>query len=86
MKAYYRETVAKLVEYDLRHRTSLAHTLEVFLGSYGNKKEAAAKLFVHRNTLSRQIKKIEELLGVDLNDKEVRFRLQLGLKVRHLVL
>lgn len=86
VKTYYRETVARLVEYDLRHRTSLAHTLEVFLGSYGNKKEAAVKLFVHRNTLSRQIKKIEELLGVDLDDGEVRFRLQLGLKVRHLVL
>ena len=59
---------------------TLRSTLECFLRNSGNKGAVCAELFIHRNTLTYRLRRLEELLGVDLDDGEVRASILLALK------
>jgi len=47
-------------------------TLTEFLENNGNLSEAAKKLYIHRNSLIYRIKKLEDLLGMSLDDTMAR--------------
>ncbi|MGC4376351.1 PucR family transcriptional regulator ligand-binding domain-containing protein [Fictibacillus sp. Mic-4] len=79
LKRYFTATMGTLVKYDEQNNSDLLNTLEVYLNCGAKLGEAARILYVHRNTVKFRISRIEELLGMDLNDGEVAFRLQLGL-------
>jgi purine catabolism regulator len=59
---------------------TLKTTLESFLRHSGNKGAVCAELFIHRNTLTYRLNKLEDLLGLDLDDGEVRASVLLALK------
>nr|WP_278252623.1 helix-turn-helix domain-containing protein [Enterococcus sp. 669A] len=40
--------------------------------------KVAAALFIHRNTVIYRLKKIEQILGISLDDPEVRMRLMIA--------
>ncbi|MFI3213546.1 MAG: PucR family transcriptional regulator ligand-binding domain-containing protein [Eubacteriales bacterium] len=61
------------------NQTDLLPTLKCYLKHSGSVKEAAAELFVHRNTINYKVKKIEELLGASLSSVEMQTKLNLGL-------
>ena len=63
------------------HERTLLNTLEAFLDTAGSSTAAAAALGVHRNTVANRIRRIEELLGVDLTEAEVRLSLQLACRM-----
>lgn len=69
---YGREPVEKIMAYDELHGSNLFATLEVFLDHYGKRKQAAARLSVHPNTLDYRIGKIQELTNLDLDDPNTR--------------
>jgi len=52
-------------------------TLTEFLQNNGNLSEAAKKLYIHRNSLIYRIKKLEDLLGMSLDDTMAREYLSL---------
>ncbi|WP_345472634.1 helix-turn-helix domain-containing protein [Actinoallomurus oryzae] len=56
----------------------LTATLGSWLDFYGG---AARQLKIHRNTLAARLRRIEELLGRDLDDLETQARLHLALRV-----
>ena len=85
LTAFYDETVGKIVQHDDRHNSDLIPTLKAFYASHGNLSRTAEILFLHRNTVSYRLQRIEELSGLHLDDEEDRFRLQLALKLRDLV-
>lgn len=85
LKAFYRDTLEPLVAYDSNNQTSLVPTLETFLKNNGNITSTAQSLFVHYNTVKYRLEQIEELLGISLKDAEVRFNLQVALKVHQLL-
>jgi purine catabolism regulator len=60
--------------------TTLRDTLECFLRHSGNKGAVCTELFIHRNTLTYRLRRLEGLLGVDLDDGEVRASILLALK------
>nr|WP_231754972.1 PucR family transcriptional regulator [Pseudarthrobacter sp. GA104] len=60
---------------------ALRETLEVYLRHSGNTREACGELFIHRNTLTYRLRKIEEMLRLDLGDGEVRATCLLALKI-----
>ena len=62
----------QLYIYDRKNKTELLDTLRVYLESGSNAAEAAKKLFIHRNTLYQRMKKIEEIIQVDLKDTRIR--------------
>jgi purine catabolism regulator len=73
--------VGPLVDYDNRHRSSLVETIIAYFGHHGNVSQTADALYIHRNTLSYRLERIQELTGQDLEDPDERLALQLALKL-----
>jgi PucR family transcriptional regulator, purine catabolism regulatory protein len=86
LRSFQQETLGELIDYDEKSGSQLLPTLEAFFTSNGNLSKTAEMLFVHRNTLMYRLKRIEELTGATLDDPEVRFDLQLALKMYHVAL
>lgn len=72
LREYYTETAGKLVAYDRENNTQLMGMLKCYLDSNASLHAVSEKLFVHRNTVTNQLKKVAEVTGLDplnLNDK-----------------
>ncbi len=79
------ETLAPLTDYDAKNGMALVETLEVFFRCDASLREAADALYLHRNSLAYRLRRISEITGLDLDNLEDRFRLQLALKGLRLV-
>ncbi|MEL7635974.1 MULTISPECIES: PAS domain-containing protein [Sporomusa] len=73
--------LGKLEEYDRSQGTELLGTLEKILQT-NNLKLVAKKLYVHRQTILFRKQRIEAVLGVSLDDFEIRLALGMALKFR----
>lgn len=82
VQSYVEETIGKLIEYDNRKRTELAHTLETYLDRSGVTRHAAKALFLHPHSLRYRLRRIVEIQGVDLDDPMERLSTHLALKLR----
>lgn len=60
----------------------LLQTLETFLALESSRAETAAALHLHRNTIGKRLARIEQVLGVDLDDPEVRLALRIACRGR----
>jgi len=67
-----------LKRYDAGAGTEYYRTLGVYLLNERDQTKAAELLFIHRNTLIYRIKKIESLIGTDLDDSRKRFTIMLS--------
>jgi purine catabolism regulator len=74
-----------LLEPDRGHVGDLLRTLQVFLEEDRVQRRAAARCFVHVNTIVYRVHRIEELLGVDLGDPSTVFDLTLALRILDLL-
>ncbi len=72
--------VTRLSEIDAQRGSQLFRTLEVYLEHQGNARKASAALFIHRNTLRQRLRRISDLIGIDVRDRATWF--DLGLAVR----
>lgn len=70
--AFCKEQIGLLLEEDARSNSSLVNTLLYYLRNGCNASQAAAQLFIHKNTLSYRLNRIQDILGVDLNTPAVR--------------
>ncbi|MFK4640191.1 DNA-binding PucR family transcriptional regulator [Paenarthrobacter histidinolovorans] len=61
--------------------TALRETLDSYLRHSGSSREICDELFIHRNTLTYRLRKIEDALGLDLSDGEVRATCLLALSI-----
>ena len=75
LDAFCHPAVVTLRVYDRAHAVQLLPTLSAFLKNDRDVQIAAAKLFIHRNTLSYRLKKILEMCPLDLDDFNTRHRL-----------
>jgi len=71
---FAQETLEALMAYDSHNDTDLLRTLEIYFQENECLPLAAEKLFIHANTLRNRLKKIESILGVELNQADVRVR------------
>lgn len=62
----------------------LVDTLAIFLGHNGHLESAAAELQVHRHTMRNRVARIQQLIGRDLDNPDVRAALWLAVKAREL--
>jgi len=83
-EAYRQSTLGTLLEYDASRKAELLDTLSAFFACHGNISLAAASLQIHRNTLTYRLNRIAEITHLDLNDADVRFGLQLAIKLHQL--
>ena len=68
-------------EHDERYNTDFIETLRTYLECDRSAAKAAEKLHLHRSTFFYRIKKLEELLNVDLNDSKLLFLYELSFKI-----
>jgi sugar diacid utilization regulator len=75
---FVREWLGRLIDYDARRKAELVHTLTEYLEHGGNYDATAAELSVHKSTLKYRLQRIRDLTGLELNDPDVHFNLQLA--------
>ena len=85
LREFYEQTLGPLAEYDAGHKTEMVTTLEAFFEHHGNVSRTAESLFLHRNSLLYRLDRIGEITGMELDDADDRFALQLALKVQPLL-
>lgn len=85
LRGLHEETLRPLLDYDRANNAELIRTLDALFAARGSPKEAASLLHVHRNTVLYRLDRVREITGYDLDDANVRLRLQLALHV-HLAL
>ena len=78
------QSVLQLVSHDGRRNTELVKTLEGYLDHGGSLVETAVVLHIHRNTLVHRLKRIEELIDLDLHDPLQKLNMHVALKQFHL--
>lgn len=82
---YYPDGFRRLVEYDRETGRNYLTTLCAYLDNSMNVNAAAKQIFMHRNTMTQQLEKIEQILGFSLKDKEMCLYLQLCLRIHTLL-
>lgn len=78
--SFGRDAVDKVIAYDDLHSGCLLDTLEAFLDFHGRRKAAASRLNIHPNTLDYRVRKARELMGLDLDDPNVRLVVHIWVK------
>ncbi len=78
--AYIERTLGKLLRHETKRRAEYFATLEALLESR-NLTGTARKLFVHSKTLEYRKRRIEEILGVSLDNSDARLALTMALKL-----
>jgi purine catabolism regulator len=81
VRAFARQVIGPLAEYDEQHRSSLVQTIDAYFAHHGNVSQTAESLFIHRNTLLYRLDRIQELTGHDLDQSNMRLALHLALKL-----
>jgi sugar diacid utilization regulator len=85
LESFARGRLRPIVEHDRRHSSELVRTLRAYLDAGGVQRRAAARCFVHVNTVVYRLRRIRELLAVDLDDPGVVFDLTLALRILDLL-
>lgn len=73
--------VARLADYDRRHRSDMVATLRAWLDAFGDVNQAAATVHVHPNTFRYRLRRLATVGGMDLADPEARFAAMLQLRL-----
>jgi sugar diacid utilization regulator len=81
LEAFARGMLAPLVEHDRRHRADLTGTLRIYLEEDRVQRRAAARCFVHVNTIVYRIRRVEGLIARSLDDPSTVFDLTLALRI-----
>lgn len=78
LRSFHDDALNTLIDYDRQHGAELLRTLGAFFAGRCGPKETASILGVHRNTVLYRLERIRELTGFDLDDADIRLRLQLA--------
>ena len=71
----------RLQNCDREHHTDYIRTLRVFLDCDRNAAKAAQALHLHRSTFFYRMKRMEEMLGISLDDSRLLFLYELSFKI-----
>ena len=78
------ETLHPLVEYDLRHRSSLVATVRTYVEMGFNLRRSAEVLYIHPNTVVYRLRRVRELSGRDPQNPDDLLMLFLAMKLAEL--
>lgn len=84
LQAFVDQSIGKLIQHDKSKKTELVATLEEIL-SAPTLKEAAERSFIHHKTILQRKTRIEEILGVSIDDVETRLTLATAMKILRLL-
>lgn len=75
------EGLLRLIHYDENKKTNYAELLEIFLENNMSVAETTRKAYLHRSSFAYRIKKIQDILQMDLSNPDVRLSLLLAFKI-----
>ncbi|MCE7791296.1 helix-turn-helix domain-containing protein [Salipaludibacillus sp. CUR1] len=81
LESYCHPAVLKLLTHDQTYGTDYYDTLQLYLLHNQNLNLTAQKLFIHRNTMKNRMKKINEIINLDLTEGELIFQLGYTYKI-----
>ena len=84
LEQFVRNTIGKIIDEKNKDSLDLYNTLYEYIKSGYNALQASKNLYIHRNTLTYRLNKIEKLLQCDLNSFEDRYKITLAIKVNEL--
>jgi DNA-binding PucR family transcriptional regulator len=76
------DSLSRLEAHDARSQSSLTATLRLYLEHDGSIQAVADASFTHRNTINYRMKKIRQLLKMDLLTMEEKFNLRLAFMIK----
>lgn len=82
LSAYLEETIGPLLAHE--SPADFLRTLEAYFAHHGNVSQTAEALYLHRNTLTYRLERIQEILGVDLDQPGTRLAIQLALHIQRM--
>ncbi len=85
LRDFYRSVIGKLERYDRQNDSSLTNMLKTYLANNGSLQIAAEKQYVHRNTVTNQMKKIEEITGYNPLDLQDKVELSLAFMIKNIL-
>lgn len=71
----------KIIEYDKKHDIDNMELLRIYFEQKCSINNVAEVMHLHRNSVRYRVNKIEDLLGMPLNDSETRLKIMLSLKI-----
>ena len=80
LEQYYTEGFSRLCQFEEENEKGYLTTLTAYLDNNMSVNAASKAIFMHRNTMTQQLEKIEEILGVSLKDSRMCWYLRLCLK------
>ncbi len=85
LQAFAERALDPIVEHDRTRGSDLLTTLRAYLEEDRSQRRVAERCFIHVNTVVYRIRRIEELLKVDLGDPAAVFDLTLAVRIRDLL-
>lgn len=85
LKEYYEDTLGKLEKYDAENNTDLMTFLYLYLNNNGSQSLVAEKQYIHRNTVTNQLKKIEKITGYNPSGLEEKIKFYLGFYIKDIL-
>ncbi|MDO4541291.1 MAG: helix-turn-helix domain-containing protein, partial [Bacillota bacterium] len=81
IKIFSSEKLKPLLDFDDIYDGKLLNTLREFYACYGNKKSTAENLHIYRQSLYSRLEQIEDLMKMDVTEKNNRLTLEIALLV-----
>ncbi len=85
LQSFYKDTIGKIEQYDRENGTQLILLLKTYLEVNASVQLTAEELYLHRNTVANQLKKIEKIVGYNPFEVEGRFYLNMGLHIKNML-
>lgn len=85
LAAFARSVLGPLHDYDDRREIGLVETLQAYMERGCNTALAAKALNVHGNTVSYRLRRVQELLAVDLHDPETLLHIQFAFMIERVL-
>ncbi|WP_242941078.1 PucR family transcriptional regulator [[Clostridium] fimetarium] len=85
LKDYYNDILGRLDEYDKINQTDSITYLKQYMSLNGGIQNMAKENFVHRNTITYNLKKIEKIIDLNLEDWSDRLKIQICLLIHDLL-
>jgi hypothetical protein len=85
VRSFYNDTIGKLEKYDRENNSDLMILLKTYLENNGSLHIVSEKQYIHRNTVTNQLKKIEKITGYNPLDLEDKVMLYLGFHIKEII-
>ncbi len=85
LKLLYTETIGLIEKTDAEHNTEFLATIKTFLQQSGSIRDTANAMYVHYNTIRYRLKKIRDLIGIDLAREESHLDMSVCIEYHNLL-